>query len=684
MEPVLRIEDLRVEVRLRDSVVRAVDGVSIHLRANEMLGIVGESGCGKTMTALSVMRMLPPRGRIAGGSIRLAGKELTALTDAEMRHVRGNDVGMIFQDPFTSLNPTMSIGRQIARAARLHRGLSRAEAAERATDLLELVGLPHARQRFDDYPHQCSGGIRQRVMIAMALSREPKVLIADEPTTALDVSIQHQILDLIDDLRQRLGMAVLLVSHDLGVVAGRADRVAVMYAGKVAESGDTDALFAAPRHPYTEALFEALPERAAATRTPLYTIPGMPPGLARPLVGCRFAPRCRYAEERCTVEEPPLAVALDGRRHACFHPVGDPPQPLARPAAGAPQVPTVADDAAAAVPLLSVLGLVKDYPLASGAMLRRREGTVSAVADVTFDVHRGETFGLVGESGCGKTTIGRLIVGLEKPTRGSIELDGEELTTLKGAAYRRARRDIQLMFQDSSTSMDPRMRIAATLREPLAVQRVGNLRERRHRIEELLGKVGLPAAALHRYPHEFSGGQRQLLSFARALTLMPKLVVTDEPVSAMDMSVQAHILNLMRDLQHDLGLTYLFISHDLAVVRYLSDRIGVMYLGKIVEVGPAEEVYRNPAHPYTKGLVDSAPVADPVIERQKLRSGIKGELPSAIDPPSGCRFRTRCEFAQDVCAEVEPPARPFGPGGHVAACHFPLARPAGVTASPAT
>jgi peptide/nickel transport system ATP-binding protein len=703
VEPLLQIEDLHTEVRLKNSVVRAVDGVSIHIDANEMLGLVGESGCGKTMTALSVIRLLPPGGRIAAGSIRLNGRELTTLSGDEIRHVRGNEIGMVFQDPLTSLNPTMTIGKQISQAVLLHHDVSRAEAAERAVEVLDLVGLPHAGERAGQYPHQCSGGIRQRVMIAMALSCEPRLLIADEPTTALDVSIQEQILELIDDLRARLGMAVLLVTHDLGVVAGRADRVVVMYAGKVAETAGTQALFERPRHPYTEALFEALPERAAGTGERLYSIPGMPPDLTQPPGGCRFAPRCRYAAPRCRAEEPQLDGEEAGHRYACFYPVGGPQQapggavddtgsasPTRTPAGSAPAgrmpagsagnsgpstsgaSPDHAVPAAGTAPLLSVQRLVKDFAVTRGAVLQRRTGHLSAVAGVSFDVRGGETFGLVGESGCGKTTIGRLIVGLETPTSGAIVFNGSHQIGLSGAAYRRGRRHVQLMFQDSYASMDPRMRVGPILREPLAVQRIGDRAGQQRRVRELLDQVGLPASALERYPHEFSGGQRQRLALARALTLQPKLVIADEPVSAMDVSIQAQILNLMQDLQRDLGLTYVLISHDLAVVRYLANHIGVMYLGKLVEVGQADDVYLRPAHPYTKGLIDSAPAPDPEAERRRKRAAIKGELPSAIHPPSGCRFRTRCPLAEQVCAEAEPPLRPLGPGGHLAACHFPL------------
>jgi peptide/nickel transport system ATP-binding protein len=674
MAPLLEITDLHTEIRLRRSTVHAVDGISLRVEAGETLGIVGESGCGKTITALSVMKLLPTGGHITGGSIRLGGTEITALPEDDMRQVRGNEVGMIFQDPLTSLNPTMTVGKQIAEAVVLHREVTKEQAMDRAAEVLDLVGLPKARERINDYPHQFSGGMRQRAMIAMALACEPKLLIADEPTTALDVTIQKQILELIDDLRRRLGMAVILVTHDLGVIAGRADRVAVMYAGKIAETTDTGTLFRNPRHPYTEALFQSLPESSVATRDRLYSIPGIPPDLTNPPSACRFAPRCRYAADRCRAEEPQLLGEVPGHMFACFFPVGVTERRVAEVKERAPEELVASANGTGDV-LLSVRNLVKDFPVTRGAVLQRKVGNVSAVANVSFEVREGETFGLVGESGCGKTTIGRLIVGLEKPTDGSIWFAGKDLARVREREYRRQRRDIQFMFQDSYASLDPRMRAGAVLSEPLVVQRMGNREERARTVAEMLGHVGLPQNAIERFPHEFSGGQRQRLGFARSLMLHPKLIVADEPVSALDVSIQAQILNLMKELQRELGLTYLFISHDLAVIRYLSNHIGVMYLGKLVEVGPADEVYLTPAHPYTQGLINSAPVPDPESEKAKVHEGVKGELPSAITPPSGCRFRTRCPLAQDICAEVEPQLTPFSLNGHQAACHFPLQVP---------
>ncbi|MGH3322534.1 MAG: dipeptide ABC transporter ATP-binding protein [Streptosporangiaceae bacterium] len=671
MGDLLEITELRTEIRQRRSTVHAVDGVSFSVEEGETLGLVGESGCGKTMTGMSIVRLLPHGGHIVGGSIRLGGTELTTLSDDAIRGYRGNEVGVVFQDPMTSLNPTMTAGRQIAEAVRRHRDVSWGKALDRAAEALDLVGMPHPRERLGDYPHQLSGGMRQRVMIAMALACEPRLLIADEPTTALDATIQAQILDLLDDLRARLGMGILLITHDLGVVARYANRVAVMYAGKLVETAPTSLLFQRMRHPYTESLMEAVPRRDQDSNQDLYSIPGLPPDLSNPPPACRFAARCRYAQNDCVAVEPELVTDVGDHKYACFHPVEH-----------AEETARAAERSAARRldrsngPLVELRDVVKEYPVTAG-MLRRTVGAVHAVSGVSFQIPPGETFGLVGESGCGKSTLGRQIVALEEPTSGSVVFDGRDLAAMRSRELRRVRRDLQLMFQDPYASLDPRMRVGAILREPLAIQRIGSRKEQDHRIAELLHEVGLRPSAAESYPHEFSGGQRQRIGLARALALRPRLVVADEPVSALDVSIQAQILNLMRDLRDRRGLTYVIISHDLSVVRYMSDRIGVMYLGKMVEIGPSHEVYDRPAHPYTMGLLEAVPDVDPGEGRTETSAAarVRGELPSAINPPSGCRFRTRCPLAQEICAEVEPPLRAFGTE-HFAACHFPLRSPA--------
>ncbi|MDP9073301.1 MAG: ABC transporter ATP-binding protein [Actinomycetota bacterium] len=662
-----------------------VNELALSVQAGETVGLVGESGCGKTMTALAIIGLLPPGGVIVGGQIRLSGQELTTRAEAELRRIRGRQVGMVFQDPMTSLNPTMTIGDQIAGPVRFHLAATRAQARSRATEVLALVGMPQPAERLDDYPHQLSGGQRQRVMIAMALACEPKLLIADEPTTALDVSIQDQILALLEDLKSRLGMGLLLITHDMGVIARMADRVLVMYAGRVVESATTSALFARTRHPYTEALLDSIPRLDQDRFRLLYSIPGRPRELTGLGGACSFAPRCRYVAGRCRTEDPPLGPGDDGHSFACFHPVpvaapgttrpgfssvsGHPSaEPPAKPSAAKPP-PGGAETTAE--PLLVVDHVVKELRIGRSGR-RAAERTVKAVSDVSFTVAKGETFGLVGESGCGKTTIGRLIAALDRPDAGSVHVAGRDVGALNGSALRRARRDFQLIFQDPFASLDPRMRVGSTLREPMAIHHIGTEAERDIRIDDLLREVGLESRAVHQYPHEFSGGQRQRIGFARVLTLNPRLIVADEPVSSLDVSIRSQILNLMRRLQEDHQLTYVLISHDLSVVRYLADRVGVMYLGKLVEVGPSEGLYRRPLHPYTAGLLAAIPTPDPGRERGRRSAAVTGELPSAINPPSGCRFRTRCPLAQPICRETEPPLLARHQTDHQVACHFPL------------
>jgi peptide/nickel transport system ATP-binding protein len=694
MAPVLEIRDLSTHIQLTKSVVQAVGNVDLTIEPGETVGLVGESGCGKSMTGLSIMGLLPPGGAIVGGSIKLGGRELVGLPESDLRDIRGNEVAMIFQDPLTSLDPTKTIGYQVAEPVRLHRGASRTAAMDRAAEVLGLVGLPKPRERLRDYPHQLSGGLRQRVMIAMALTCEPRLLIADEPTTALDVTIQAQILALLHDLSERLGMAMLLITHDMGVIAGNADRVHVMYAGRMVETAETGNLFRHMRHPYTHALLASIPRLSQDNRQPLLSIGGLPPDLSDPPAGCRFAPRCGRATDKCRTSEPPLTGESPEHLFSCWHPVDGPGGAGAAggaddaEAGGAEMAGSAAargsatavraagrdgHDAAAAsgTTLLEVRDLVKEFPVTSGAILQRKVGSVHAVSNVSFTVNAGETFGLVGESGCGKTTIGRVVVALERPNSGSVRLGDQDISALSGGELRRQRRDLQLMFQDPYSSLDPRMRVGSIIREPLSIQHVGTRQEQQQRVYELLDEVGLPRSAVERYPHEFSGGQRQRIGLARALTLNPRVIVADEPVSALDVSIRAQVLNLMKRLQADHGLTYIVISHDLAVVKYMADRIGVMYLGKLVEMGSGEDIYQRAAHPYTAGLIATIPDPEPGAARAGPGAAIKGELPSPVHPPSGCRFRTRCPFAQDLCAGEEPPLRSFGPG-HVAACHFPL------------
>jgi oligopeptide/dipeptide ABC transporter ATP-binding protein len=665
----LAVEGLSSSIRLSRTAVGAVRDVSLHLTRGETLGLVGESGCGKSMTGLSIMGLLPPGGHIAEGSITLDGRELVGLPERQYQQIRGNEIAMIFQDPMTSLNPTKTIGAQVAEPVRLHRGASPKEARDRALEMLALVGIARPAERLGQYPHQLSGGLRQRVMIAMALSCEPKVLIADEPTTALDVTVQAQVLRLLHDLKDRLGMAMLLITHDMGVIARWADRVSVMYAGGIVESARTDRLFRGMRHPYTQALLACTPRLTQRREHTLYSISGSPPDLAHPPAGCRFAARCAHATDRCGSEEPALTESPPGHTLACWNPVEGPLDTVARPADSAPEVA-----AQPAGPMLIVDELVKEYVAAGRSPLRSSGRSVKAVSGVSFEVQPGRTFGLVGESGCGKSTLARMIVALERPSSGGVTALGGELSELRGRGLRRHRRNLQMMFQDPFDALDPRMRIGAILREPFAAQGIGTAREQLAAIRELLDEVGLPHSVLERYPHEFSGGQRQRIALARALALNPRVIVADEPVSALDVSIRSQVLNLMKRLQAKHRLTYVVISHDLTVVRYMADTVGVMYLGKLVEIGSADDIYLRAAHPYTGGLIAAIPEPDPSAEPTDDRSGIGAEMPSPFEPPSGCRFRTRCPRAQSRCAEEEPMLRGFDPG-HSAACHFPLREP---------
>ena len=669
--PLLQIKDLHTDIEIRSGVVRALSGVDLHVNPGETLGIVGESGSGKTMTALSLMGLLPQGGKVSSGSIILDGQDLTKMPLHLKRKMRGTKVGMIFQDPLTSLNPTMKIGLQVCEPLRMHEKLSKRAALARAVEILKRVGMPRPEVVINNYPHQLSGGMRQRVMIAMALVCKPRILIADEPTTALDVTTQMQILDLIDELRDEYKMGVILITHDLGVVAGHTDRVAVMYAGRIVETAPTKTLFTEPKHRYTSSLMAALPERALAAGTKLFSIPGAPPSLTNLPKGCRFAARCLWATDECRAGYPDLS-GDENHTFSCFHPVqeGDesPAVLQAMMDSGKAEDAVDATGQISHEVLLDVKEASRVYESSGSGFFKRDKGVVSAVDRVSITVNKGETYGLVGESGCGKSTVGRLIAGLERPSGGAIELDGRDLAKLKGRDAVRIHRDVQMMFQDSYAAMDPRMRIDQILAEPMSIQKTGNARQIAERIMEILEQVGLTEEILDRYPHEFSGGQLQRIGFARSLTLAPDLIVADEPVSALDVSVQAQVLNLMKDLQQELGLSYLFISHDLAVVQYMADRIGVMYLGRIVEEGPAHEVVKNPKHPYTKALIDSIPVPDPEFKHDESAIKLTGEPPSAVNPPEGCRFRPRCPFAGEEC-KVQPM---LTDETHRVACHHPL------------
>ena len=649
MKPLLEVRGLLTEI----GGARVVDGVSFHVAAGETYALLGESGCGKSMTALSLMRLLPDGGRIVSGGVHLGETDVLALPERDMRRVRGGQMAMVFQEPMLALNPVIKVGEQIGEALALHQGLARQVARDAARALLDAVGVPDAVRRLDSYPFELSGGLRQRVMIAMALAGEPELLIADEPTTALDVTIQAQVLDVLRRLRAERRMGMLLITHDLGVVAENADRVGVMYAGELVEEGARDAFFAAPQHPYSRMLFEALPRPGDGGR--LATIAGQVPRLDGTLRGCRFAPRCPFAIARCRTESPGWQD-MGGQRVRC-HLAGNLPASSERERVAhivAEHTPQ---------PLLQVEGLKVHFPIRRG-FIQRTVGHVRAVDDVSLAIEAGRTLALVGESGCGKTTVGKALLRLIEPTAGSIMLGGETITAKNASTLRR---QAQMVFQDPFSSLNPRMRVADILLEGMDALKVGAAGARRDAVARLLRQVGLPDDAGGRYPHAFSGGQRQRIAIARALAVSPRLVICDEPTSALDVSVQAQILNLLKDLQADLGLAYLFITHNLAVVEYLAHDVAVMYLGRIVEQGPAAEVLRAPRHPYTQALVSAVPRIEPQAGQGIIR--LAGDQPSPLNPPLGCHFHPRCPQASAACRQSYPGRTDLG-GGHWVRCHW--------------
>ncbi len=663
----LSVEDLHVHFVTSRGVVRAVEGVSYQVRRGEVLAIVGESGCGKSVSSLAIMRLLAkPAGRVVHGKIMFEGVNLLDLTDEEMRERRGRDISMIFQEPMTSLNPVLPIGLQIMEPLFIHLKMTEEQARARAVELLSLVGITDPERRLDQYPHQFSGGMRQRVMIAIGLACNPKLIIADEPTTALDVTIQAQILELMKELSRKLNIALVIITHNLGVVARYADRVNVMYAARVVEKGTADDVFLRPRHPYAMGLMRSVPRLDRPRGAKLETIEGLPPNLLDPPKGCRFAARCQFRADICA-NDPPLEEIEPGHLSACLR-----AKEIAAGEIGREQPVIEAGgkrEGRAGEKLLSVSGLKKFFEVT------RKTGTFSsvksevrAVNDVSFDISPGETLGLVGESGCGKTTVGRLILRLETPTEGAIKFKGQDISKLGAAELRPIRRKIQVIFQDPYSSLNPRMTIGQIIAEPLLVYKiVPDAAAAKKRVAELLEAVGLFAYMAERYPHEMSGGQRQRVGIARALAMEPECIVCDEPVSALDVSIQGQIINLLENLQKKLGLTYLFIAHDLAVVRHISDRVAVMYLGRMMELADGDALYAEPLHPYTRALLDAAPIPDPSIEKSRAARTLGGEIPSPLRPPSGCVFHTRCPLADDACKATIPEIREVKPG-HLVAC----------------
>jgi peptide/nickel transport system ATP-binding protein len=669
----LEVEDLHVHFVTTRGVVRAVEGLSYKVKPGETVALVGESGCGKSVSALAIMRLLArPAGRIVAGRILFEGRNLLDLGEDEMREIRGRDIAMIFQEPMTSLNPVLTIGFQIMEPLLIHLGMTLEQARARAVELLKMVGIPDPEHRLEQYPHQFSGGMRQRVMIAIALSCNPKLVIADEPTTALDVTIQAQILELMKELTRERGIALVLITHNLGIVARYADRVNVMYAARLVEQGAAREVFARPLHPYTAGLLRSVPRLDQPRGAKLETIEGLPPNLLDPPPGCRFAPRCPAQRPECVAAPPPLVAVEPHRYSACLRAremarVG--PSGLGLQSASLEPPRSKRLDAAA--PLLQVRDLRTYFEVGAGMQwlrLERARRVVRAVDGLSFEVRRGETLGLVGESGCGKTTVGRTLLRLEQATSGEIVFEGADVTRARGQALRDYRRKVQVIFQDPYSSLNPRMTVGEIIAEPMRVYRlVPDARAAREKVAELLAQVGLFDYMAERYPHELSGGQRQRVGIARALAMRPSFIVCDEPVSALDVSIQAQIINLLEELQSRYRLTYLFIAHDLAVVRHISDRVIVMYLGKVMEVAERDALYAEPLHPYTRALLDAVPIPDPLLEERRESRVLGGEVPSPLAPPAGCVFHTRCPMAGEQCKMTVPELREVRPK-HFAAC----------------
>lgn len=695
--PVLDVRGLNVTFPSEDGRVHAVRGVNFTLGEGEILGIVGESGSGKSVTSLSIMGLLEDTARVEG-SVKLYGVELLGRSDAYMSKIRGRVMSMIFQDPLSALTPVYTIGDQLVEALRVHRKIGDRDARARAVELLGEVGIPNPEVRFRSFPHEFSGGMRQRAMIAMAIANDPDLIICDEPTTALDVTIQAQILDLLKKAQKETGASVIMITHDLGVVAGLADKVIVMYAGRVVESGTVDDVFYGSRMPYTIGLLGALPRPDQKSEEALATLEGNPPSMLELPPGCPFAPRCPLVRPECTRAEPELtpvdsyvqhaapatrvASHLDIAHFAACVRAGE----IARRKltyADMYPIPKHIDreagrrDRESRPLVLEVHDLKRYFPLTKGAVFKRRVGTVRAVDGVSLEVRQGETLGLVGESGCGKTTTLLAILDLKTPQAGRIVVLGRDASHLSSRARKAIRRNIQVVFQDPMASLDPRMPVFDIIAEPMRYNGYSRA-QIEQRVRELMALVGLEPAHVNRYPRHFSGGQRQRIGIARALALEPKLLVLDEPVSALDVSIQAGVINLLDELKTKLGLSYLFVAHDLSVIRHIADRVAVMYLGKIVEIGDVEQVFDHPLHPYTQALLSAIPIPDPVKERARKRILLQGDLPSPANPPSGCRFRTRCpKFAtlsrdeQQACIDREPALvrRQEGMDSQ-AACHY--------------
>ena len=695
ISPVLSVKDLNVRFNTENGVVHAVRGVNFDLYPGKTLGIVGESGSGKSVASMAIMGLHPTTADITG-SIKYNGSELLGLSDKEMCTYRGKHISMVFQDPLSSLTPVYTIGDQIAEVLKVHnKGMSKQAIRDRSIELMGMVGIPSPADRLRSFPHEFSGGMRQRIMIAMAIANDPRVLIADEPTTALDVTIQAQVLEVMEKAQEETGAATIMITHDLGVVAGMADDILVMYAGKPVEIAKAEDLYKHPSHPYTIGLLGAVPRVDRSEKVSLVPIEGTPPNLIKPVTACSFRPRCPIAKSggQCCQDsngEPDLQLLEgvgEGHYSSCtisqelvgktaeeLYPV---PEPPVSKYDGIPR-----EDRA---PVLEVRNVKKHFPLMKGALIKRRVGTVKAVNGVTFDIREGECFSIVGESGCGKTTTLLEIMEFNKNTDGEILINGTSTKDGKSAGeILELRKNQQMVFQDPTGALDPRFTVFEVLAEPLENQGMKKP-EIKKRVIELMRTVGLQPDHVNRFPNQFSGGQRQRIGIARALAVNPKLVVLDEPVSALDVSVQAGVINLLEELRANLGLSYLMVAHDLAVIRHASDRIAVMYLGRIVEIGDIDQVFDNPIHPYTRALLSAIPVPDPEVEANRHRIMLEGDLPTPVNAPKGGGFSSRCpifkllpEDKKKRCLEEMPEITHVEGEDHGYACYYPEAKVATV------
>lgn len=680
-DPVLKVQNLRTQFFTSHGVVHAVDGISFDVSSGEVFGLVGESGSGKSVTALSILRLIPPPGRITSGEVRLKNVNLLDLSPAEMRKVRGNHMSLVFQSPTAALNPILTIGWQFKETLQAHLRIPNVVARQKAIETLRSVGIPDPERRYSSYPHEFSGGMNQRSVIGMGVVNKPKLLIADEPTTALDVTIQAQILELLKSLTRKDGMALLLITHNMGVIANMCDRVAVMYAGEIVEQARVHDLFRKPLHPYTWMLLRSIPRlNHNSDRFP--TISGTHPDMIDLPIGCRFRIRCPFAEGICA-EHPPLEEIGSDHLARCWLSKRSELFITRLPKADSQyshqanlklsksdlrlRFPAVTfSSSPQKAPLLDLRNVVKKFLVRDSLFGKQRP--VHAVDGVNLQVRLGETLGIVGESGSGKSTLAGLIVGLYPPTVGEVLVDGQNLASNTPEANRR-RRQLQIIFQDPLASLNPRLRIGDSILEPLEAQGYVGHSESNSKMQEILGQVGLRPELANRYPHELSGGQQQRVCIARAVMANPRLIVADEAVGSLDVSLQAQVLNLLQDLQDQLGYAYIFISHDLAVVQSVSTTIGVMYLGKIVELAPAEKFSTEPLHPYSVALRSAIPILEPEIERKRKRIILQGDIPSPLSPPLGCRFHTRCPLTKAICMENEPKLIQYQTG-HWAACHF--------------